>query len=368
MARTRDLALGSVRRRVAVAVASVVVVATIPVSLAPSAGAVGLTPFDTTATLFCDGTLAWSVTVGAVPGQRFSVAVDLVPRFATAAHTPGTRSGTLAVDPSVAHAVLFRRIVEAKVEEAVNVSTGPCVPTPPPPPPPDGGPVTIGIGNASISEGDTGARPLAFTVALSGVATTDVSVGYETRADTAGTADFVAKSGTVTIPAGASSAKLAIVVKGDSLIERNEHFKVRLGNAVGASIARRNGVGTILNDDPAGGLRVGIGGASGLEGNSGTLALRFTVALSATAPQDVTVKYATVGGTASPGSDFAGSAGTVQIKAGRTAATILIDVNGDTTIEPDETFTIELSGAKNAILGRATATGTILDDDTPAPL
>ena len=367
MSRMRELALGPVRRRVAVAVASVVVVATIPVSLAPSAGAV-LTPFETTATLFCDGTLAWSVTVGAVPGQRFSVAVDLVPRFATAASTPGTRSGTLAVDPSVAHAVLFRRIVEAKVEEALSVSTGPCVPTPPPPPPPDGGPVTIGIGNASISEGDAGARPLAFTVALSGVATTNVSVGYETRANTADASDFVAKSGTVTIPAGASSAKLAIVVKGDSLIERNEHFKVRLGNAVGASIARRNGVGTILNDDPAGGLRVGIGAASGLEGNSGARALRFTVALSATAAQDVTVKYATVGGTASPGSDFAGSAGTVQIKAGRTAATILIDVNGDTTIEPDETFTIELSGAKNAILGRATVTGTILDDDTPAPL
>ena len=44
--------------------------------------------------------------------------------------------------------------------------------------------------------------------------------------------------------------------------------------------------------------------------------------LSAAAAQDVTVKYATVGGTASPGSDFAGSAGAVQIKAGRMALVI----------------------------------------------
>ena len=157
-------------------------------------------------------------------------------------------------------------------------------------------------------------------------------------------------------------------MKGDTLVERNERLKVRLSNAVGALIARPTGVGTILNDDPAGGLRVGIGAAAALEGDSGALALRFTVTLSAAATQNVTVSYATVSGTAASGADFAGSAGTVRIKAGRTAATIAISVNGDRIIEPDETFTIELSGAKNAILGRATATGTILDDDAPPPL
>ena len=38
-------------------------------------------------------------------------------------------------------------------------------------------------------------------------------------------------------------------------------------------------------------------------------------------------------------------------------------VNGDTTVEPDEIFTLNLSGATNASIARAAATGTILNDD-----
>jgi hypothetical protein len=42
---------------------------------------------------------------------------------------------------------------------------------------------------------------------------------------------------------------------------------------------------------------------------------------------------------------------------------MVVAVNGDTTVEPDETFFVDLSNSVNATLGQATATATILDDD-----
>ncbi len=46
-----------------------------------------------------------------------------------------------------------------------------------------------------------------------------------------------------------------------------------------------------------------------------------------------------------------------------TTQVINVDVLGDTTIEPAETFTVTLSDPFGATIGRATATGTIIDDD-----
>ncbi len=57
--------------------------------------------------------------------------------------------------------------------------------------------------------------------------------------------------------------------------------------------------------------------------------------------------------------DFAGGAfpsGTITFPAGSTAAqTITVDVVGDTTAEPNETFAVTLSNPTGASLGTATA-------------
>jgi Calx-beta domain len=45
------------------------------------------------------------------------------------------------------------------------------------------------------------------------------------------------------------------------------------------------------------------------------------------------------------------------------AATVSVPVNGDTLFEPDETFTVTLSNPTNAVLARAQAVGTIINDD-----
>ncbi|MDT9191155.1 MAG: pre-peptidase C-terminal domain-containing protein, partial [Limnospira sp. PMC 894.15] len=50
---------------------------------------------------------------------------------------------------------------------------------------------------------------------------------------------------------------------------------------------------------------------------------------------------------------------------GQTRQVINVPVFGDTKVEPDETFRVNLSNPQNAILGRRRATGTILNDDSP---
>src|SRR5262249_52121240 len=106
-----------------------------------------------------------------------------------------------------------------------------------------------------------------------------------------------------------------------------------------------------------------IQGVTVTEGNSGTVAAKFTVNLSASSTQTITVAYATADGTATAGSDYQAAGGTLTFAPGVTSQIITVLVNGDTSNEPDETFNVILSGATNATLGTAIATGTIQNDD-----
>jgi fibronectin type 3 domain-containing protein len=102
------------------------------------------------------------------------------------------------------------------------------------------------------------------------------------------------------------------------------------------------------------------------EGNTGTKDFTFTVALSQAGSQPVSVQYATADGTATAGSDYTAASGTLTIPAGQTNGTIVVSVNGDTTIEADETFYVNLSGATGATILDSQGMGTILNDDVPA--
>jgi hypothetical protein len=100
------------------------------------------------------------------------------------------------------------------------------------------------------------------------------------------------------------------------------------------------------------------------EGNSGSTSATFTVTLSAASASAVSVGYATADGTATAGSDYTATSGTLTIAAGGTSGTISVPVLGDTTAESSETFTVSLSSATNATVADGQGTGTIVDDDT----
>jgi large repetitive protein len=99
------------------------------------------------------------------------------------------------------------------------------------------------------------------------------------------------------------------------------------------------------------------------EGDSGTKAATFTVTLSAASSLTVTVGFATANGTATAGSDYQSTSGTLTFAPGQTTQTINVLINGDQLFEPDETFFVNLSGATNATIARSQGTGTIVNDD-----
>ena len=120
---------------------------------------------------------------------------------------------------------------------------------------------------------------------------------------------------------------------------------------------------TITNDDVS---ELSIADASVDEGDSGsTTTLDFTVTLDPAATETVTVDWATSDGTAEAGTDYTAGNGTLTFDAGDSSRTVSVTVAGDNVDEPDETFTVTLSGESGAILGDGTATGTITDDDDP---
>jgi len=82
-----------------------------------------------------------------------------------------------------------------------------------------------------------------------------------------------------------------------------------------------------------------IGDVTLTEGNSGTKTFNFTVSLSGSNTLGASVSYSTANGTATAGSDYVSASNTLTWAAGDTSSrTISVTVNGDTTVEPDETF------------------------------
>lgn len=225
---------------------------------------------------------------------------------------------------------------------------------------------TLSIANASTPEGNSGTSNLAFTVTMSKASTTAVAVAYATSNGTATAGqDYVAGAGTLTFAAGETVKSVTVGVIGDTTVESNETFTVKLSTPSGATISHARATGTILNDDTAPVLpTLSIADVSTTEGNSGTSTMAFTVTLSKAATTLVAVNYATANGTATAGSDYSATSGTINFAAGETAKTVTVAVSGDTTAEPAETLTVSLSAPSGATVARATATGTIVDDDT----
>ncbi len=108
-----------------------------------------------------------------------------------------------------------------------------------------------------------------------------------------------------------------------------------------------------------------INDVSHSEGNSGTTSYTFTISLSAPAPTGgVTFDIATANGSAAAGSDYVARSLTAQtIAAGSSTYTFDVLVNGDSALELNETFLVNVSNATNAIITDGQGLGTIVNDD-----
>jgi hypothetical protein len=228
-------------------------------------------------------------------------------------------------------------------------------------------------------EGNSGTTAYTFTVTRTGGSTGQLDFSGTIAAGGTDNADYVGGTAPTvfngSILAGQTSATVTINVAGDLTIEANENFTLTITNVsntngtVIANIgANATGTGTITNDDGPG--VISVDDVTIAEGDSGTTAGSFTVHRTGGVSGTVSVNYTItlpggVGG--ADGSDVSGPlTGVVTFLEGETTKSIPFTVNGDVTPEPDETFTVTLSGAiGGATIGDGTATATITNDDSP---
>jgi hypothetical protein len=188
-----------------------------------------------------------------------------------------------------------------------------------------------------------------------------VSVSYATAGGSAQSgADFTTASGTITFPPGGTVATAFVSTIDDAIDEVDETFALNLSNPGNATIGDGQGSGTIDdNDGPA----LAVTDVSVAEGNAGGTNATFTVTLSGSSVQPVTVDFATSDGTATAGADYAAASGSLSFTVGATSRTATITVNGDAANEPNERFYLNLSNAVDGRLGDPSGIGTIVDDD-----
>jgi large repetitive protein len=176
--------------------------------------------------------------------------------------------------------------------------------------------------------------------------------------------DYLAASGSVTIPANANppTANILVTICGNyqTVIDGlQENFLVNISNPTnGAVLGTSQSTGTI-RDRP----RISIGDVSLAEGDVGTTTITFNVTLSHSSTQTVTVAFATEDGTATAPCDYAATAGTVTFVPGVITEPISILVNGDLADEGPQNFFVNLSSPSNALLSDNQAEGIIQNDD-----
>lgn len=223
----------------------------------------------------------------------------------------------------------------------------------------------LSINDATAIEGNSGATNYTFTVSLSSPAPAGgvtFSIATANGTATAGS-DYTGNTLTAqTIPAGSSSYTFTVAGIGDVLYENNETFTVNVSGVTGANVTDGLGLGTLSNDDAAPSLS--INNVTSSEGNSGSSNQTFTVSLSQASGLPVTFDIATADGSATAGSDYTSAALVSQtIPAGSTSYSFPVSVTGDTTVESDETYTVNVSAVSGATVAGSLGTGTIANDD-----
>ena len=234
--------------------------------------------------------------------------------------------------------------------------------------------------SGSVDEDTSGvADTAAFTVALDRVGLQTITVTASTISGTASGnpcvlgGDFVYRTRTVTFAPGDLTKSFDVTTCADTVPENDEHFSVVLSSqSSNAVLGIATATATIRdNDEPTVSI---TSPAASVDEDTGGLAntLTFTVDLDVAHVKYVVVEVSTSSGTAtggtcgSPGVDYVDQTVYVVFSPGETSKDFVVSTCPDTlTGEGTEDFTVTLGYVGSAVLGTATATGEIDDNDEP---
>lgn len=214
--------------------------------------------------------------------------------------------------------------------------------------------------NVTVVEGDVGTTQIKVAVTLSAPVPYDVSADYATADGGALEADgdYIPATGTFTIPAGETRTFFFLTSNGDTRDEVDEGYRLLLSNPTGATFANPRANIRILDDDAAPAVSFSSAGASFGEG-----AGRFiTVQLSAASGKRLVVPVA-ITGPATSGADYEALPTAIVFNRGETERRIRIQSIDDATAEPDESFTLTLSGSADVTLGEISQTRFVIRDN-----
>ena len=234
-----------------------------------------------------------------------------------------------------------------------------------------GEPTSVRVGDATVTEGNSGTVPVTFVLTRSGDTSRTSSVQYITNSATAvGAVDYVRVAPTTaTFAPGETTKTVTTSVIGDTTVEGNESFYLNLSAPVGTVFADAQGVATIVDDDavivPGPSPLLAVSDVTVTEGNVGTTPATFTVSRSGSTGGTSSVEYAVTPGTATPGVDYTTAApGTITFAPGETTKTVTLGVVGDLVLEGNETFFLDLSALVGGAIADVQGVAVIVDDDS----
>ena len=317
--------------------------------------------------------VVFTITLSGPAAQTVTASYQTVDGNALAATDYGAVSGTVTFAPGVTSrtvkvttvadvideddetfSLVLGAPVNATIEDGVGVGT--IV---------DNDTSGLSVQDLSVTEGHGGSVPATFIVSLSTPSAHEITVSFATvpvNGSALAGVDYVAQSGSLTFPAGSTAAHtVAVDVLGDTIDEANEAFSLQLSSPVHATLTRALARATITDDDDP--PSVVIGDVTLTEGQSGTKTFVFTLTLSGPSALTTRVRYETADATALAGSDYSTRTGEVVFSPGALTRTVSVPVNGDTVVEPDETFLVNLHTPVNLTIADAQAVGTILNED-----
>jgi len=119
---------------------------------------------------------------------------------------------------------------------------------------------------------------------------------------------------------------------------------------------------TISNPPPPD-ITVRVTGGDTVDEGAAGGALSFDITLSEASTAAIDVDYETRSGSATEGTDFIATSGTLSIPANSTSVSVDVPILDDDLDEPDETVELHITSVSSGVIGTSFATGTIVDDD-----
>ncbi|WP_428380426.1 choice-of-anchor D domain-containing protein [Nevskia ramosa] len=182
----------------------------------------------------------------------------------------------------------------------------------------------------------------------------------------AATGDFMQTSHCGLVLAAGSSCTIDVSFAPTATGSRSGTLSVSSSAASSPTLASLSGTGGTASNKP---MRLALAAAS-ITVKEGAGSAVFEVNRSGSFDGAVSVRYATADGSAIAGQDYTAASGTLSWAPGDSAAkTITVPLIDDQNVEDKESFTLSLSAPTgNAILGRASSTANIVDDDKAGAL